>query len=71
VLTGHTLARATLAHALTSLQADVRVHVSAEDSVDDVVLSTVTQLHAFIDSNPPKWQQWKDSAKASGINWVN
>eukprot|EP00611_Tribonema_gayanum_P028598 TRINITY_DN739_c0_g1_i2.p1 TRINITY_DN739_c0_g1~~TRINITY_DN739_c0_g1_i2.p1 ORF type:complete len:189 (-),score=60.94 TRINITY_DN739_c0_g1_i2:379-945(-) len=52
-------------------QADVRVHVSPDDSVDAVVLSSVSELQKFIDSNPPKWQQWKDSAKASGINWVN
>jgi hypothetical protein len=53
------------------MQADVRVQVSADDSIDAVVYASVTALQEFIDSNPPKWQQWKDSAKASGISWVN
>lgn len=52
-------------------QADVRVPVGPEDTIDDVVLRTVDTLHTFIESNPPKWQTWKDSAKASGISWIN
>lgn len=52
-------------------QADVVVDISAEDTVDDVVYNVVTSLQNFIDSNPPKWSQWKENAKEQGITWVN
>lgn len=51
-------------------QADVRVELKAEDGVDDATLNVVNTILEFIDSNPPKWQQWKEKAQSAGIEWA-
>lgn len=40
------------------------------DGIDDVTLNVVNSILEFIDSNPPKWQQWKEKARQAGIEWA-
>ncbi|CAM9601602.1 unnamed protein product, partial [Hapterophycus canaliculatus] len=51
-------------------QADVTIQLTPEDGVDDVTLNVVNTVLEFIDSNPPKWQKWKEKANAAGIEWA-
>lgn len=51
-------------------QADVRVELQADEGVDDAALNVVNSVLEFIDSNPPKWQQWKEKAQQAGIDWA-
>lgn len=51
-------------------QADVTVQLAPEDGVDDVTYNVVNTLLEFIDSNPPKWQKWKEKANNAGIEWA-
>ncbi|CAN0478184.1 unnamed protein product [Ectocarpus sp. 8 AP-2014] len=51
-------------------QADVTVKLEPEDGVDDITYNVVNTILEFIDSNPPKWQKWKEKANAAGIEWV-
>lgn len=41
------------------MQADVRVEVNPESSVEQVALSVAQGIISFIDANPPMWQEWK------------
>jgi shikimate kinase len=50
--------------------ADVHVRIDRDDDVDAAVVSTIEAIQTFIDNNPPKWRQWKEQAKASGMDWV-
>lgn len=51
-------------------QADVTVELTPEDGVDDVTYNVVNTLLEFIESNPPKWQKWKEKANNAGIEWA-
>lgn len=51
-------------------QADVTVQLTPEDGVDDVTYNVINTLLEFIDSNPPKWQKWKEKANQAGIEWA-
>lgn len=51
-------------------QADVRVQLIPEEDVDDATMNVINSVLEFIDSNPPKWQQWKEKANAAGIDWA-
>ncbi|CBN78012.1 Shikimate Kinase [Ectocarpus siliculosus] len=51
-------------------QADVTVQLKPEDGVDDITYNVVNTILEFIDSNPPKWQKWKEKANAAGIEWA-
>lgn len=51
-------------------QADITVQIAPEDGVDDVTYNVVNTLLEFIDSNPPKWQKWKEKANQAGIEWA-
>lgn len=53
-----------------NFQADVRVEMNADDDVDDVTLNVINSLLEFIESNPPKWRQWKEKAREAGIEWA-
>lgn len=55
---------------LCPFQADVVVQLQADDGVDDATLNVVNSILEFIDSNPPKWQQWKEKAQQAGIEWA-
>ncbi|CAM9862778.1 unnamed protein product [Pylaiella littoralis] len=50
--------------------ADVTVQIAPEDGVDDVTYNVVNTVLEFIDSNPPKWQKWKEKANQAGIEWA-
>lgn len=51
-------------------QADVTVQLTPEDGVDDITYNVINTLLEFIDSNPPKWQKWKEKANQAGIEWA-
>ncbi|CAM9436582.1 unnamed protein product [Choristocarpus tenellus] len=51
-------------------QADVRIPVEEEDHVTDVTSKIIKSVVEFIDSNPPKWQEWKKKAQAEGVDWA-
>ncbi|CAM9301385.1 unnamed protein product [Discosporangium mesarthrocarpum] len=51
-------------------QADVRVELESDEDVLDVTLKVITRVLEFIDSNPPKWQEWKQKAQQQGIDWA-
>lgn len=55
---------------VSATQADVTVKLEVGDAVDDVTLNVVNSVLEFIDSNPPKWQQWKEKAREAGIEWA-
>lgn len=57
-------------HRFCSWQADVTVQLTPEDGVDDVTYNVINTLLEFIDSNPPKWQKWKEKANQAGIEWA-
>ena len=43
-------------------QADVKVRLDGTEPLDDCVAATMTAIADYIDSNPPKWKQWKEKA---------
>ena len=43
-------------------QADVKVRLDGTEALDDCVKATMDAIKAYIDSNPPKWKQWKSKA---------
>ena len=51
-------------------QADIRVKVEADMSVDEVAFAVVKQMHDYIDDNPPAWKMAKAKAQAEGLDWV-
>lgn len=51
-------------------QADLRVKISGDMSVEEVADTIVKELHAFIDENPPAWKLAKAKAQADGLDWV-
>lgn len=46
------------------------VRLEADDGVDDATLNVVNSILEFIDSNPPKWKEWKEKARQAGIEWA-
>ena len=52
-------------------QADVTVEIGPMDSVSDVITKVIDNVSDYMEENPPQWQQWKDSAATSGLDWVS
>lgn len=55
---------------IQSPQADVRVQLLPEEDEGESAMSVINSVLEFIESNPPKWQQWKEKATAAGIDWA-
>lgn len=51
-------------------QADVRVALESQQDAEDATLAVIDSVVDFIESNPPKWQEWKEKAQDNGIDWA-
>ena len=43
-------------------QADVKVRLEGTEALDDCTKATMDAIQSYIESNPPKWKQWKEKA---------
>lgn len=51
-------------------QADVHVSFDGSEALDECVSKVCEAIETYMDSNPPRWQQWQDRARSQGLDHV-